>query len=177
MTKYKSNLSQKELKDVLHYNPETGVFTWLVGRGGVNVGDIAGNIATRHSGKKYMFIGVNNRGRFASHRLAFLYMTGSFPKNDTDHEDGNGLNNKWENLKDVTNSENHKNVKKQANNTSGTTGVRMHNAAKKWVARIYDDGKEVHLGLFDNYEDAVSVRKEAEKKYGYHINHGVSRPL
>ena len=169
-------LTQEQLKELLHYCPETGVWTWIVDRGRMRKGDQAGSVSTE-KGKKYRRIKLLRSIRAAAHRLAFLYMTGAFPENDVDHEDGNGLNNRWSNLRAVTFAENQKNKRLPANNVSGTVGVSWHKRDSNWDARIVVNGKYKHLGYFDNKEDAIAARKKAESELGYHPNHGTNRPL
>jgi hypothetical protein len=170
-------LTQERLKEVLHYCPETGVFTWLVGgRGTARKGSEAGSIRYDKSGKPYYYVGFDYR-RYPAHRLAFLYMTGEFPENEVDHKDGNGCNNAWTNLRAVTSLENRKNLRKRADNTSGTTGVYWYASYNKWRSQIMCAGRMVHLGLFSNKEDAIAARKAAEVLYGFHENHGTERPL
>ena len=107
--------TQQELKRQLHYNPETGVFTWLVSNNNrIRVGDKAGAVS---SGKSYCRIKINGKS-YGAHRLAFFYMHGEFPLKDVDHVDGNGLNNKWLNLRQVTHQENQKNQRLRKDNTS-----------------------------------------------------------
>jgi hypothetical protein len=104
-------------------------------------------------------------------------MTGEFPEDQVDHIDGNGLNNIWTNLRPVTRGENNKNIRKRADNTSGTTGVYWDKRSRKWQVKIKLLGCYKHLGLFDSKEDAIAVRKAAEVFYGFHENHGTERPL
>jgi len=111
-------LTQKRLKELLRYNPETGHFTWLVSTAWrIKVGDVAGSVSTC-SGKKYIETNVDGE-RYRLHRLVFLYMTGEMPHNHVDHINGNGLDNRWINLRQVTLRENHRNTRLQSNNTSG----------------------------------------------------------
>jgi hypothetical protein len=115
---------------------------------------------------------VNGR-EYKAHRLIWLLVHKAWPENQIDHIDGNGLNNRIENLRDVTNAENARNRKKQKNNESGHTGVRRERG--KWRAVIEVSGREIYLGLFINLEEAVAARKAAEAKYGFHANHGKER--
>jgi hypothetical protein len=94
-----------------------------------------------------------------------------------DHINGNGLDNRLANLRGCTHSENHKNVKRSDNNTSGATGVSRSRDKLRWRVRIRIGKKDVNLGEFKNFDDAVKVRRQAEIDNGYHINHGSDRPL
>lgn len=170
-------ISQKYLKEILHYDPDTGEFTWLISNSNVvKIGDVAGTIMKGNGGKDYIYIGIDNK-RYKAHRLAFLYMDGCFPEELTDHEDGNGLNNKWNNLSKATVSENCKNNRKRKDNTSGHTGVVWHKLTGKWQAQIRVNRKTKHLGLYVFINDAIIARKMAEYEYGFHKNHGADRPL
>ena len=75
-------------------------------------------------------------------------------------------------MREATNQENTKNRCLPITNTSGRIGVYWHKPCGKWQARITGNGKNLHLGLFDNFEDAVYAREQAEVKYDYHPNHG-----
>jgi hypothetical protein len=168
-------ITQEQLKELLHYCPETGVWTWAISRGTKSKDSIAGGVTTI-SGKKYIRIKIFGR-LFYAHRLAFLYLNGVLPSNNVDHEDGNGLNNSWENLRDTTFIDNQKNKRRPANNTSGTAGVCWYKNSKKWQAFITVNRKQMKLGYFSKKEDAIAARKKAESEFGFHPNHGTDRPL
>jgi hypothetical protein len=172
-----NELTQSQLKKLLYYDHTTGDFIWLVNRSGTaRAGDTAGYNHTGSGGKTYREITINGRSYFA-HRLAFLLMTGSFPEYEVDHEDGNGLNNKWDNLRAVTHNQNAKNRRVYSNNTSGCAGVSWDKRGNKWRVRIGINGKQKPLGYFTDLEEAVRVRKQAEVEHNYHTNHGSDRPL
>lgn len=170
-------LTQSRLKEVLYYDEFTGYFTWLATRNRLALaGGRAGSAQTTRDGKTY--VKVYSEGRlYQAHRLAFLYMTGRFPKDQVDHIDGNGTNNAWKNLRDATQAENSKNQRLQDRNTSGYTGVFWQTARRKWRVLISHERKRVHVGYFTYLEDAVLARNNAEEEYGYHRNHGAARPL
>jgi len=171
-------IKQEYLKQFLLYDPGTGVFAWIYSLSDrVNDGDIAGCIANNGTANKnYRSIKLNNK-TYLAHRLAWLYVYGKFPDNHIDHIDGNGLNNRISNLRDVTVMENHKNVRRQSNNTSGHSGVVYDKSRKKWKAEIKINNKSIYLGRFECFNDAVIERKMAECSYGFHKNHGEDRPL
>ncbi len=153
----------------MHYNPDTGLFTRLVANStAVKVGDIIcakntdGYMRTRINGKLYNV-----------HRLAWLYMTGSFPEKDIDHQNHKRNDNRWNNLRSVSRTENQKNRSMSHNNTSGFVGVSFYLKNSKWRAQITINGKRKHLGYFVEKIDAIKARKKANKKYNYHENHGV----
>lgn len=153
-------LTQKRLKEVLHYNPDTGIFRWLINRNqNVKIGDIAGS-----KKQGYIHIGVDQIGYKAS-RLAWLYVKGYFPENLVDHENRVRDDDRWENLRETSKRCNSINSKIQSNNTSGVTGVGKEN--KKWKVYIWIMGKPIRLGLFSNFIDAVKARWEGEKKYNF----------
>lgn len=175
-------LTQEILKELLHYDPHTGVFSWKQRDRKWFSNDLGWKKwNTRYSGKDvgyndsvgYTMTSIFDK-KYRCHRLAFVYMLGYFPK-FVDHIDHNRLNNKWCNLREVTKNENEKNQSKRYDNTSGVTGVVHSKRTNKWFARINVDNKTKHLGSFKDFEAAVEARKEAEKKYGYHENHGVKQ--
>lgn len=160
-------ISQERLKELLAYDPSTGVFTWREDRGnGVRPGDRAGSIQV--SGHRS--IDVDGKKRRA-HRLAFLYMTGAMPTKLVDHIDRDRDNNTWENLREVDDNGNCRNRGMGTNNTSGIKGVAWHVTSKKWQASIRAGGKSIHLGLFNDKELAAAAYAEAaEKLHGEHAS-------
>lgn len=113
-------------------------------------------------GNGYMQTGINGR-YFKNHRIIFLMHHGYLP-DLIDHIDGNKLNNKIENLREATESQNNYNKRLQKNNRSGVKGVHWVKRFKKWRVRIGFDGKDVHVGYFEKYEDAVSAATKTRSK-------------
>lgn len=160
-------LSQSRLQEVLHYNPVTGDFTWLERRPGISVDALAGSI----SSKGYRRIYVDNR-QYKAHHLAWLYMTGQWPKCQVDHKDTCPANNAWNNLRQASNQENSFN--RTHPNPNGLKGVSWKKRNKKWVAQISRDGKKVHLGMFATPEEAHAAYCKASKDlHGEFGNTGV----
>lgn len=169
-------ITQSRLKEVLSYNSDTGIFVWLVSKARcIKVGDIAGFVRTSR-GKRYVDIRIDGT-QYQSHRLAFLYMEGKFPPNHVDHTDGDGLNNKWNNLNHATQKENGRNQRLSSRNTSGYVGVCWQKQRCKWLVHITINGKVKNLGRFTDMREAIAARQAANIKYGFHINHGQTRPL
>lgn len=161
-------LTQERLKSLLHYDPNTGVFTCI---DNLNILWRAGKPIGWLNDSGYVIITIDKK-RYRAHRLAMLYMEGRFPPEHTDHIDGNRSNNKYENLRSVTEKENHKNVKLRASNKYGFTGVGWHKKTCKWRAFITAEEKLIHLGVFESLIDAVAARIRANKQYNFHTLHG-----
>lgn len=162
-------ITQKQLKAVLDYCPETGVFRWAKDCGSrAKRGNIAGSNLTSDG---YVVIRIRRCG-YTAHRLAYLWMTGSFPAKEVDHINGIRDDNRWYNLREVDRVGNTTNTKRRRTNTSGVTGVTYSKNKERWVSRINVNKRRVELGQFKDFDEAVRVRREAEKKYGYHPNHG-----
>ena len=157
------NLTHKRLREVLKYDPETGVFVWLKNMSSmVKKGNVAGSIY----GDGYRIIKIDGN-RYKASRLAWFYMEGYFPENQIDHINRIRNDDRWKNLRHVShqcNSRNHNTLK---NNTSGITGVCWHKKYQKWYADIKTTDKRVFLGLFDFKIDAAKARWKAEVKYGF----------
>jgi len=161
-------IAQKELKEILHYNPKTGVFVWLNPAGcRIKPGSIAGS----NTGKGYTGIRINKRLYYA-HRLAWLYVYGVWPENHIDHINHKKADNRIKNLRDVTRQNNQRNLPVR-HNTSGVTGVRWQEDIGRWTSRIFVDNKEKHLHCSKDKFEAICARKSANNKYGFHENHGM----
>lgn len=167
-----TELNQTTIRELLDYDPDTGVFISKVTRGNrCKKGSVVGAIKyNKSSDKNYLVTSIFYK-KYYMHRLAFLYMVGKFPK-QIDHINGNGLDNSWKNLRNVCNQGNQRNRARAKNNTSGVTGVGWDKIRKLWTAQIQVSRKNIHLGKFSNFDDAVQARKSAEVYYKFHKNHG-----
>lgn len=161
-------ITQKELKELLRYNPDTGVFTWI---NNMNQKAMSGDVAGHIESNGYSRVMVNQK-RYMTHRLAWFYMTGKWPKNEIDHIDHNPSNNAFFNLREATPSANKRNKSKSKNNTSGVTGVYWAKLQSKWFAQIKLNNKSTCFGYFTDKFEAICARKSAENKHGFHTNHG-----
>lgn len=157
-------ITQERLKELLHYNPETGIFTRLKAlSSNAKKGDIAGGI---NSTTGYGQIRIDYKSYQAS-RLAWLYMEGYFPENQIDHINRIKHDDRWKNLRHVTNQCNSRNCNISKNNSSGITGIVWNKREHKWQARIMISGNQISLGYFKSKYDAARARWEAEVKHGF----------
>ncbi len=153
-------LTQERLKEVIHYDPETGVMKWIAHR---QRPDMVGKRLGSVDNNGYIKVWIDGK-QYRVHRLAFLYMTGSFPK-IADHLDGVTSNNKFSNLRDATKSINGQNMKRaRKDNLSGFLGVSTHKKSGKFDARIHTDGVGKYIGRFDTAELAHSAYIDEKRK-------------
>lgn len=156
--------TQERLKELLHFEPGTGHFTWLVSRNSNNA--IVGSLAGSVNGRGYIQIRIDGVRRYA-HRLAFVYMMGELPPKDVDHLNRNRADNRWANLRPASRRENEGNKGLRGDNTSRHRGVTWDKQAGKWRARGTRDGRRIHLGRFENIEEAAAIaRAWREKNFG-----------
>lgn len=163
MAEIDGQLTAERLRELLAYDPNTGVFTWRLGRGRVKAGYVAG----APNGKGYLLIKIDGKNHKA-HRLAWLYMHGEWPSSEIDHKDRVKTNNRIQNLRAVTRSENSQNKTLPKNNTSKFRGVYWHKRDRRWVAKIAINGKRKHLGHFDTAESASAAYLDAAAQMHTH---------
>jgi hypothetical protein len=154
-----AKLTAERLRELLNYDPETGVFTWRVSRRATaRPGSVAGTITPK--GYRNIWIG----GNYRAHRLAWLYVHGKWPDHEIDHIDGNRANNAIANLRDVTRSVNHENLRcARSDNAHGLLGV-SPSKGKRWKTSITVNGKWQHLGTFKTPEEAHAAYLEAKRR-------------
>lgn len=168
-------VTQEALKQFFKYDPETGALTKkkFVGN---QVIDFEVGFIDKASRSEIRYRAVEFLGRkFRVHRLAWFYMTGEWPAY-IDHIDGDGLNNKWENLRDVVKRENALNRKLNKNSTTGIPGVSWITSRNHYKVAISIDGKKKTLGYTKDFFEACCMRKSAEIEHKYHANHGRVEP-
>lgn len=156
-------LTQLRLKELLNYDPESGIFTWRVNRRGMaTAGSRAGYI--QPSG--YRYIKVDGKLYRAS-RLAWLFIEGYFPEHEIDHINRLRYDDRWKNLRHVTRQCNVRNCGNSRNNTSGIKGVGWFRQTEKWRVRIVVNKKSHSLGYYGDFNDAVCARLAAEQCLGW----------
>jgi hypothetical protein len=157
MATAKAKLTQARLKELLRYDPETGVFTWLITRSRrARRGSVAGSLHV--SG--YIHIIVDGCA-YKAHRLAWLYVHGVWP-DEIDHINCIKDDNAFSNLREVSRLQNMKNIRRFTTNKSGFKGVGFHGG--KWRARITCDRKPMFLGHFDTPEMAFAAYCAAARR-------------
>jgi len=152
-------VSHEYLKSILHYNPTTGFFTWVVHRQHNSLAGSRAGCVNKSDGRRYIKV---HCVRYAESRLAWFYMNGRWPRFHVDHRDGDKQNNKWENLRQASVTNNMGNSRPRTA-LKGVTRVRTG----KYTAQIQHSMKKIHLGTFDTPEEAHAAYANAAKKlYG-----------
>lgn len=148
------------LKQMFRYEPDSGDIFWIEKGKGKIKKQAAGT--TELGGYKGIMI---DGKRIRSHRIAWALFYGEWPEDQIDHINRIKSDNRIENLRKATNSQNGKNLPIKSNNTSGCPGVCFDKINNKWRATIKVNYKTISLGRFVDFADAVTARKDAEIKY------------
>jgi hypothetical protein len=173
------------VRELLHYDPVTGIFTWKArDRGwfksergyktwhGRYAGKRAGYLFTEHrcgyQTRRLKVAGVP----MLEHRAAWMWMTGEEPPEEIDHENRDATDNRWENLKASSHSDNMLNMSRYRTNKSGFPGVFWYAKLGRWSAYGRSGGRQHHLGYFYDYEDAVKASRKFRANAGYSRGHG-----
>jgi len=153
-------ITASRLRELVFYDESSGDIRWIVKKGPKNPGDLAGYL--RSDG--YIYIRLDGV-LYSAHRIAWLYMNGSFPDSCVDHKNGIKNDNRKENLRSASMQENMRNRGTQKNNTSGFKGVGFHKVSGRWKSSIKVNGKSIQLGFFKTPEEAHLAYCIACKKY------------
>ena len=153
----KEPLTLERLREILRYDADTGVFTWLKPLANrTKPGDIAGTVNKRTG---YSLVAINYK-MYMAHRLAWFYHYGVWPVDFIDHIDMDKANNRISNLREATKSQNQANTKVRCDNKTGVKGVRFDRRRNKYKAIIL--GKQI--GRFDTVEQASAAYSDAAVK-------------
>ena len=158
----KPDITHKQLTTLLHYDPETGIFTQKMRWWNREPGDRVGGMTPQG----YWYVGVGGK-QYPAHRLAWFYVYGEWPTDDIDHINRVRDDNRWCNLRATTRSKNlHNSPRRKA---SGVKGVYWSNRDKSWRASIDVDYVKHNLGSFKDEQDAISARRFAEQLFGVSV--------
>jgi len=170
----KNKLTQEYLKECLDYDPETGILKWKkrpIEHFKRECDSKSWN--TRYANKKagclndgYLTVKVDGK-RYYAHRIIYCLCHGYFPEHGIDHINRNRSDNRIENLREANQQCNLRNKSKHSNNKSGVTGVSWYKKANKWISNISANDKQINLGYYEIFNDAVKSRWEAEVKYNF----------
>lgn len=151
-------ISIETLREKYSYNPETGELT------SKRLNSVVGH---SNRNRRTAYIRVKVLGScLLGHRVAWAMHYGEWPKGQIDHRDGDGMNNRIDNLRDSSHAQNQRNQRLHARNKTGVRGVSVCKRTGKLMALIWDgNGKRIYIGRFETIEAAAAARKEAELKY------------
>lgn len=176
-------LSQKFISECFYYDSETGDLTFkerprehfksnhshIVANAKAKGAKVR-SIHPNGNGNKYYKVKMSGKSHLA-HRLVWVLIHGFEPE-FIDHINGNGLDNRISNLRNVSRTENARNTKKYSTNTTGETGVYENKKYGGFCSMIWDKNKQINIGSYNTKEEAVAARKGAEKALGYYHDHG-----
>jgi hypothetical protein len=178
-----AELTYDQVSQLLKYEPETGKLFWLPRPRELFKTNRSCSIwQARYAGKEaftcdngfgYRVGRIFDKG-YLAHRICWLLAYKKWPDDFVDHVNGVRDDNRLCNFRDVSRTGNAMNTKLRVNNTSGVNGIGWYKAGNNWQVYIAIEGKQTYLGHFDDFDEAIAVRKAAEVKYGYHKNHGRS---
>jgi len=149
-------ITHERLIELLHYDPKTGEFRWAKSRRGAKRGAVAGSIK-----KDGHMVITLDREAYAAARIAFFYMTKRWPSPEADHADRDGLNNKWENIREATRVQNGSN--RMSRNKTGLKGIFATHYRDKtyYTARIKVDSEQIYLGTRHTAKEAHELYRDA----------------
>ena len=154
-------IDQETVKKLFHYDAESGMLIWRFGNGRnvkpwqeVKAKNGNGYYTAKIHGKSYL-----------AHRLAWLYVHGSFSNKYIDHKNRIRNDNRLCNLRDVNTTDNAQNISLPSHNKSGYIGVSWIKSHNCWTVYVKVNKKNKWLGYYKNLDDAVAARKAGEKQY------------
>ena len=172
--------TQEEVAELLRYEPETGKLFWKERRADLFVKPGMAKHWNRQHANKEAFTTKFGRGYLygrvfdkllKAHRIIWFLMTGEEPV-AIDHINGDRLDNRWANLRSATYAQNNRNAALKSNNMSGVCGVSWFPQRNCWQVGVQVNGKRKNLGYYRDFDQAVAIRKSAERQFDYHPNHG-----
>ena len=159
-------MGASQVREIFDYDPETGKIWWKINVSRWKAGEAAGRQTVKKGKKRYIEVRFEGRW-YLGHRIAVAWMTGEWPKELTDHWNGDGFDNRWENIRQATHGQNSQNRKTPVTNKLGLKGVIKVTrfGVTKFEARIRVGGKQIHLGRFETARDASRAYAAAADKH------------
>ncbi|MEK6294411.1 MAG: HNH endonuclease [Paraburkholderia tropica] len=170
MSADRQKIDAAQLRALLTYDAETGIFRWRERRNHLTPkGSVAGTV----NSKGYVMIGVARR-LYQAHRLAWLYVTGEWPKDLIDHINTIRTDNRFENLREASKTENNRNRSAGIAGRKGLKGATFRKKEGAWYSGIWSAGKRIHLGTFSSEQEAHEAYcKAADEMHGEFANFGL----
>lgn len=154
-------LNHEEAKELLHYDPISGLITWAIDKGcKMRKGSVAGTVDK--NGHRVISVDYE---RIMAHRLAWFLHYGSWPEGELDHINRIGDDNRIANLRNATRTQQRMNASVSTINTSGATGVYKEKRTGKWYVQIKIGKTRINLGTFSSKQEAIDARREAELQH------------
>ncbi len=153
-------ITQSRLRELVAYDPETGILRYLRDVGGKKAGERCGWL--HPAGWRYLSVDGKT---YRAARLIWFYMTGEWPDRLVDHENRIRDDDRWVNLRLATGAQNARNATLSRRNSSGVKGVMWYKRHGRWTASIRVDRKLIHLGYFSTIEEAAAARRAAELQH------------
>lgn len=158
--------------ELLEYNPNTGIALWKPRASGAKPGELkrwnsryAGKVAAQRTRTHSGHIQISIDGKlYYLHRLIWMMMTGNEPADQIDHINGDPSDNRWDNLRPASHSENIRNRTMRSDNSSGRKGVYWNRSQKLWHAQIYA-GRKIHLGFYQDLDAAAAAYAAGSARY------------
>jgi Demerecviridae HNH endonuclease len=152
----------ENLADLFAYKRD-GNLVWLVSRGSIKPGRIAGSPSIS-KGRTYIYIKIG-KVSYRAHHIVWFLCKGEWPTHDIDHRDSDGTNNRIGNLRKCTSSQNQANSKRRADNSSGYKGVSFNREQQMFIAAIQINRERKFLGYFKTAEEAHAAYVAAARKH------------
>jgi hypothetical protein len=166
------SITQQQLKELFDYREDGNLVrkTSIAGNGNT-AGRVVGH-KPKHITRNCRYASTKINGQhYSVHKLIYMWHTGVWPE-QLDHINKDSLDNRIENLRLATTSQNASNRKLFTSNTSGVKGVSWHKAQKKWFVYVDVNKERKNIGYFDDFELAELVAIEARDKFhGAYANH------